>query len=116
MVQHCQTFLWGGEGVANYDDVNSSDFTCDCEDGVWSDFNILGRPSCVPTKAHLVFGAIGLATSMAGMLHAAYQLNRQVMYSSGFPGIGFRGYALRKQSCGRRFYNSQRVIYAFLVL
>lgn len=77
MVQHCQTFLWGNEGIANVDDV-SGDFTCDCGDEGWSDFNILGRPSCVPTKAHVIFGAVGLATSVAGMLHATHQLYRQV--------------------------------------
>ena len=77
MVQHCQTFLWGGEGLANVDDV-SGDFTCECEGELWSDTNILGRPSCIPTKAHVIFGTVGVASSIVGICHAAYQLNRQV--------------------------------------
>ena len=80
MVQHCQTFLWGGEGLANVDD-EGGDFTCECEDELWSDTNILGRPSCIPTKAHVIFGTVGLASSMVGICHAAYQLNRQVSHT-----------------------------------
>ena len=77
MAQYCQTFLWGGGGLANVDGV-SGDFTCECEDELWSDTNILGRPSCIPTKAHVIFGTVGIASSMVGICHAAYQLNRQV--------------------------------------
>lgn len=76
---HCRSFLWGGDGITNNADGESGAFTsCVCEDDGWSDFNILGRPSCVPTKAHVIFGAVGVISSVAGICHTVYQLNRQV--------------------------------------
>lgn len=52
--------------------------SCICGDEGWCEFNILGQASCVPVTAHVVFGAVGLATSVTGLSHAAYQLHRQV--------------------------------------
>ncbi|CAM9398021.1 unnamed protein product, partial [Pylaiella littoralis] len=52
----------------------------DCDDDGWSDLNILGRASCVPVQAHLVFGGAGLVFSVIGLCHAAYHFNRQVMF------------------------------------
>lgn len=49
-----------------------------CEDDSWSDLNLLALPSCVPVKAHMIFGWVGVALSVATLCHAAYQLNRQV--------------------------------------
>jgi len=74
MVNHCQTFLWRGEGLAENVD---GDFLCECQ-LFWSSTNILGRPSCVPSKAHLIYGTVGLVSSTLGICHAAYQLKRQV--------------------------------------
>lgn len=72
----CRTFLWGGSGVPDMDDEGGC--WCDCEDDSWSDLNVLGRPSCVPVKAHLAFGCVGLMLSVAALYHAVYHLRRQV--------------------------------------
>ena len=75
-IQECQTFLWAGSGTPAIDGTGSC--SCVCGHDGWYDFNILGRASCVPTTAHVTFGVIGLATSVAGLSHAVYQLYRQV--------------------------------------
>lgn len=56
---------------------------CVCEDDSWSDLNLLGRASCVPVKAHMIYGWVGLVLSVAALCHAAYQLHRQVTLCSG---------------------------------
>lgn len=50
-----------------------------CDDGSWSDLNILDSASCVPRKAHLVFGWVGLVLSTTCFCHAAYHRHRQVV-------------------------------------
>jgi len=78
-IQDCQTFLWGGNGLPSYDDRGSYlGCWCACEDDSWSDLNLLALPSCVPVKAHMIFGWVGVALSVTTLCHAAYQLNRQV--------------------------------------
>ena len=72
----CRTLLWEGTGMPEYDSDGSC--SCDCDDDRWSDHNALGHPSCVPVKAHLVFGWIGLVLSVAALFHAVYHLRRQV--------------------------------------
>ncbi|CAM9445144.1 unnamed protein product [Pylaiella littoralis] len=79
MDEKCDTFLWGGGGVANVDDV-SGEFTCVCTGEGWTNCNILGQPSCVPTKAHVIFGALGVASSIVGICHAVHQLTRQINF------------------------------------
>ncbi len=79
--QGCQTFLWGGKGAPSYEDRAC---VCVCESDSWSDLNLLALPSCVPVKAHMTFGWVGVALSVATLCHAAYQLNRQVR---GGPGV-----------------------------
>lgn len=74
-VQECQTFLWGGAGSPRMDD--DGDCSCVCGDE-WSAYNILGVPSCVPSEAHFIFGAVGLLTAIAILCQSAHQLNRQV--------------------------------------
>lgn len=74
--QGCQTFIWGGEGTPTHDEEVRC--FCVCEDDSWSDTNILGRASCVPALAHLIYGWVGLSLSTAALCHAAYQLDRQV--------------------------------------
>jgi len=76
-VRECQTFLWGGTGTAVSDEQGAG-CSCICEDEGWSDRNILGIPSCVPSKAHLVFGVVGLLASMTSLLHTSHHLYRQV--------------------------------------
>lgn len=78
-IKACQTFLSGGT-VPMIDGTGSC--SCICGEKGWSEFNILGQASCVPIQAHVIFGALGLATSVASLSHAAYQLNRQVGESS----------------------------------
>ena len=75
--QGCRTFIWGGTGVQELSDEHCS--SCVCDDGSWSDINILGNASCVPRKAHLAFGWIGLALSTTCFCHAAYHRHRQVL-------------------------------------
>ena len=75
-IQSCRTFLWGGEGYPTYD--GDGICSCVCKDDDWSNLNIFGRASCVPRKAHDVFGWVGLAFSMAALCHVVYQLNQQV--------------------------------------
>ena len=74
--QGCRTFLWGGRGSPRYDEEGRC--FCVCEDDRWSDLNLLARPSCVPVKAHVIYGWVGLVLSVAALCHAAYQLHRQV--------------------------------------
>lgn len=74
-VQDCRTSLWGGTGIPDYND--NGDCRCGCE-VEWSTYNILGVPSCVPSKAHAVFGAVGLLIAMVILFQSAHQLNRQV--------------------------------------
>ncbi|CAM9537409.1 unnamed protein product, partial [Ectocarpus fasciculatus] len=38
---------------------------------------MLGRASCVPKKAHLVFGWVGLVVSVVVLCHAAHHIRRQ---------------------------------------
>lgn len=77
--QDCRTFLWGGTGVPSQDEEDTC--FCVCADDSWSDLNILGGASCVPVKAHHIFGSVGLAISVAALGHAAYHLHRQVRYT-----------------------------------
>lgn len=74
--QDCRTWLWGGKGDPTYD--GEGQCACVCDDERWSDHNLLGRASCVPVMAHVIFGWAGLALSLAGLCHASYHLNRQV--------------------------------------
>ncbi|CAM9676003.1 unnamed protein product [Ectocarpus sp. 4 AP-2014] len=76
--QDCQTFLWGGTGISTV----GADGGCRCACGgeTWTEYSILGLPSCVPSKAHVVFGAVGVLMTMTSLGHAAYQLYRQVKY------------------------------------
>jgi len=53
---------------------------CACGGDGWSDLNVLGRPSCVPGKAHLAFGCVGLILSASALSHAAYHFHRQVSH------------------------------------
>lgn len=50
---------------------------CRCDNG-FLDLNVLGCPSCVPVKAHLAFGCVGMVLSVAALGHATYHLDRQV--------------------------------------
>lgn len=75
-IQDCQTFLWGGAGIPTMDD--DGDCFCVCEDDEWSAYNIIGAPSCVPSRAHLIFGVVGLLATIFTLCHSAHQLNRQV--------------------------------------
>ena len=75
-IQDCQAFLWGGIGVSTIDECG--DCLCICGDDGWSTFNIIGAPSCVPSRAHIIFGVVGLLTTIASLYHSAHQLNRQV--------------------------------------
>lgn len=70
---NCRTFLWGGAGVP----ADGGCF-CVCDNENWSGLNILGGASCVPVKAHRIFGWAGLAVSVISLGHAAYHLRRQV--------------------------------------
>lgn len=79
-VQDCRTFLWGGGGVPTHDD-GSGECSCSCEDDSWSDLNIVGRASCVPMMSHRMFGWVGLILSVATLVHALYNLVRQVSES-----------------------------------
>jgi len=74
--QGCQTFVWGGTGVPMHDEGGLC--SCVCEDNSWSDHDILGSASCVPVKAHLLYGCVGLATSLTALCHAMYHLRRLV--------------------------------------
>eukprot|EP00752_Nemacystus_decipiens_P004321 g3946.t1 len=47
-----------------------------------SDLNLLGRPSCVPVKAHMIYGWVGLVLSVAALCHATYQLHRQIRFNA----------------------------------
>ncbi|CAN0293311.1 unnamed protein product [Ectocarpus sp. 6 AP-2014] len=76
--QDCQTFLWGGTGISTVGADGAC--RCACEDETWSEYNILGLPSCVPSKAHVVFVAVGVLMMMTSLGHAAYQLYRQVKH------------------------------------
>ena len=73
----CQTFLWGGEGVPTH---NGGQCSCVCQNSSWSNLNLLGRPSCVPVKAHQIFGWAGLAASVVSLAHVIYHLRRQVRW------------------------------------
>ncbi|CAM9175991.1 unnamed protein product, partial [Ectocarpus sp. 12 AP-2014] len=53
---------------------------CVCEDDSWSNLNILGLASCIPVKAYVIFGWVGLAFSMAALSHAAYHFQRQLWF------------------------------------
>lgn len=74
--QGCRTFAWGGMGVPTHD--GDGGCFCACESDSWSNLNILGLPSCVPVKAHLLFGWFGLVISVVTLSHAAYHFRRQV--------------------------------------
>ena len=50
--------------------------------------DILAGASCVPVKAHQIFGGIGMAVSVVALGHAAYQLRRQVRHADG--GVNWR--------------------------
>lgn len=76
--QGCQTFMWGGKGSPIHDDEGECFCACGENNDSWSDKNILSRASCVPAKAHLLYGLVGLALSTAALCHAAYHLRRQV--------------------------------------
>lgn len=52
--------------------------SCICENEGWDDHNVLGMASCVPTKAHESFGAVGLMVTTASLCHCVYHLCRQV--------------------------------------
>ncbi|CAB1113527.1 unnamed protein product [Ectocarpus sp. CCAP 1310/34] len=80
--QDCQTSLWGGTGISTVGADGGC--RCACGDETWSEYNILGLPSCVPSKAHAVFGAVGVFVTMTSLGHAAYQLYRQVKYHRQF--------------------------------
>lgn len=73
--QGCRAFIWGGTGVQ---ELSHEHCSCVCDDGSWSDLNILDSASCVPRKAHLVFGWFGLVLSTTCFCHAAYHRHRQV--------------------------------------
>lgn len=77
-VQSCRTFLWGGTGYPVERFSPDATCSCTCDSDTWVDHNILGESSCVPTKAHVVFGWVGLTLAMLGLTHAIYQLQRQV--------------------------------------
>lgn len=74
--QGCRTFIWGGMGVPTHD--GDGGCICACENDSWSNRNVLGLASCVPVKAHLLFGWFGLVISVATLSHAAYHFRRQV--------------------------------------
>lgn len=74
--QDCQTFLWGGGGISTVGADGGC--RCACGDETWSEYSILGLPSCVPSKAHVVFGAVGVLMATTTLGHSAYQLYRQV--------------------------------------
>lgn len=75
--QSC-SFLWGGTGVATHDDDGGC--FCVCGNDSWSSLNILGGASCVPVKAHRIFGWVGVAVSVAALGHAAYHLREQLEF------------------------------------
>lgn len=76
MCRDCQTFLWGGTGISLVDADGGCTFVCEGEG--WLEYNILGVPSCVPSKAHELFGALGVIFAMASLCHSGYHLVRQV--------------------------------------
>lgn len=77
-VRGCKRFFVGGSGFPSTNDCGECSCDCGDEEG-WAEYNILGRPSCVPTTAHLTFGAVGLLVSVVSLCHAVHQLNRQVI-------------------------------------
>ncbi|CAM9266768.1 unnamed protein product [Ectocarpus sp. 6 AP-2014] len=54
--------------------------SCICEDDSWADHNILGSDSCVPIKAHVIFGSVGIVLSVAVLFQALYQLHLQLKF------------------------------------
>ncbi|CAM9155797.1 unnamed protein product [Ectocarpus sp. 13 AM-2016] len=74
----CSTFIWRGPGYPEHDTGGLC--SCVCEDGTWSNWNILGRASCVPVVVHTIFGGAGLTVSVAVLFHAIYHLHRQQTY------------------------------------
>ncbi|CAM9670318.1 unnamed protein product [Ectocarpus fasciculatus] len=76
--QDCRTFLWGGTGTSTVGADGGC--RCACGDETWSEHNMLGLPSCVPSKAHVVFGAVGVLMAMTSLCHSAYHLRRQVKH------------------------------------
>ncbi|CAN0450077.1 unnamed protein product [Ectocarpus sp. 12 AP-2014] len=54
--------------------------SCICEDDSWADHNILGSDSCVPIKAHVIFGSVGIILSVAVLCQALYQLHLQLKF------------------------------------
>ncbi|CAN0188442.1 unnamed protein product, partial [Ectocarpus sp. 12 AP-2014] len=54
--------------------------SCICEDESWADHNILGSASCVPIKAYVIFGSVGIILSVAVLFQALYQLHLQLKF------------------------------------
>lgn len=77
-IQGCQMFLSGGSGIPSTNERGECSCACGDEES-WSEYNILGRASCVPKKAHLIYGALGLLATVASLCHAMHQFNRQVI-------------------------------------
>lgn len=69
-VQGGVTFIWGGAGIPTIDEVDGDFCSCACGSEGWLNHNILGGTSCVPTRAHTCFGAIGIAVSVSVLNYA----------------------------------------------
>ncbi|CAM9958208.1 unnamed protein product [Ectocarpus sp. 4 AP-2014] len=54
--------------------------SCICEDDSWADHNILGSDSCVPIKARMISGSVGIILSVAVLFQALYQLHLQLKF------------------------------------
>ncbi|CAN0245930.1 unnamed protein product [Ectocarpus fasciculatus] len=61
-------------------DEDGTSCSCICEDDSWADHNILGSDSCVPIKAHMIFGSVGIVLSVAVLSQALYQLHLQLKF------------------------------------